>query len=107
MAGTSGIVSRGSALLRNLKAALFLFTLGLALAPPASAQTTTATLSGTVQDQDKFAVPGAKVVVTNRATKAISTSAANGSGVFTFPGLSSGDYTVTITAKGFETFGSG
>ena len=104
MAGTSGIVSRGSALLRNLKALLFLFTLGLALAPPASGQTTTATLSGTVLDKDGFAVPQAKVVVTNRGTKAVSVSAANGAGVFTFPGLSSGDFTVTITAKGFETF---
>jgi hypothetical protein len=104
MAGTSGIVSRGSAMLRDLKAVLFLFTLVLTVAPKAVGQTTTATLSGTVLDKDGFAVPQSKVVVTNRATKAQSVSTANGAGVFSFPGLSSGDYTVTITAKGFESF---
>jgi hypothetical protein len=104
MAGTSGIGSRGSVMLRNLKAVLFVFTVLFAFVPGVLGQTTTATLSGTVRDKDGFAVPQAKVVVTNRASKSTRTSTANGAGVFSFPALDSGDYSLTITVKGFETF---
>ena len=104
MAGTSGIVSRGSVMLRNLKAVLFVFTILFAFVPGILGQTTTATLSGTVLDKDSLSVPGAQVVVTNKANKFTRTSTANGAGVFSFPGLQSGDYTLTVTAKGFETF---
>jgi hypothetical protein len=66
------------------------------------AQSATATLSGTVVDVDGAIIPHAKVVVVNRTTKFKRTLEANGSGVFSFPGLDSGDYDLTITYKGFS-----
>jgi hypothetical protein len=90
-------------MLRNLKAALFILTILFAFVPSVLGQTTTATLSGTVLDKDGLAIPGAKVVVLNKANKFTRTSTANGAGVFSFPALDSGDYSLTITFKGFET----
>lgn len=104
MAGISGIVSSGSAKLRNLKVVFFLFTLVFALSPLAVGQTTTATLSGTVSDADGAAVPQAKIVVTNRLNKFTRETTANGSGVFSFSGIDTGDYSLTVTYKGFQTF---
>jgi hypothetical protein len=91
-------------MLRNLKAVLVIFTILFAFVPAVLGQTTTATLSGTVLDKDSLAVPGALVVVTNRGNKFTRKTTSNGSGVFSFPGLDSGDFSLTITAKGFETF---
>ena len=83
---------------------MFIFTILFAFVPAVLGQTTTATLSGTVRDKDGFAIPQAKVVVSNRANKSTRVSTSNGAGVFSFPALDSGDYTLTITVKGFETF---
>ncbi len=69
-----------------------------------SAQVTTATITGTVSDKDNAAIPGAKVTVTNRGNKFTRSVVSNGSGVFTFPGLDSGDYQMSINSKGFETY---
>jgi hypothetical protein len=69
-----------------------------------SAQVTTATLTGIVSDQSGASIPGAKVKVVNRANKFARTVVANSSGVFTFPGLDSGDYQIVITYTGFETY---
>lgn len=66
------------------------------------AQVTTATLTGTVADRDSAVIPGAKVTVINHANKYTRTVNSNGSGVFTFPGLNSGDYSLEISYKGFE-----
>ncbi len=72
------------------------------VSPLALAQVTTATLTGTVADTDNAVIPGAKVTVTNQGNKFARTVTSNGSGVFTFPGLDSGDFTLTISFKGFE-----
>ncbi len=66
------------------------------------AQVTTATLTGTVADKDGAVIPHATVIVKNLATKFSRTVMSNGSGAFSFPGLDSGDYTVSITYKGFK-----
>jgi hypothetical protein len=68
------------------------------------AQVTTATLTGTVADTTGALIPGAKVTVTNRGNKFTRSATANGSGVFNFPGLDSGDYELTVTCKGFGTY---
>src|SRR6202020_43687 len=66
------------------------------------AQVTTATLSGVVADSSGAIIPGATVTVKNLATKFSRTLPSNGSGFFLFPGLHSGDYSVSITYKGFK-----
>ena len=69
-----------------------------------SAQVTTATVTGTVSDTTNAAIPGAKITVTNRGNKFTRSTIANGSGIFTFAGLDSGDYQLTVDYKGFQTF---
>jgi hypothetical protein len=88
----------GSVKLRRIVVLLSLCFLPL----PVFAQVTTATLSGTVADATGAVIPGARVTVKNLATKVARTLASNGSGVFAFPGLDSGDYSVTINYKGFK-----
>jgi hypothetical protein len=64
----------------------------------------TTSLSGVVQDKDGGAVPGAAVVLVNTATKAtVAQTVTNGVGLFTFPAIDAGTYTVTITLQGFKT----
>ena len=70
----------------------------------AFAQVTTATLTGTVADKDGAVIPHATVTVKSVATKFCRTVKSNGSGVFAFPGLNSGDYSVSITYPGFKTY---
>ena len=59
-------------------------------------------LAGTVTDPTGAAVPGAKVTVTSKLTGAIKTTTTNADGSYRVPLLEPGDYTVTVTAQGFE-----
>jgi hypothetical protein len=69
-----------------------------------AAQVTTATLTGTVADTDGAIIPHAKVTVVNNGNKSTRSADANSSGVFTFPGLDSGDFQLEISAPGFEKY---
>lgn len=69
-----------------------------------SAQVTTATLGGTVADPSGAVVPKAQILLKNEATGDQRTSSSNGSGVFTFSAVPSGNYDVTITAPGFRPY---
>jgi hypothetical protein len=78
----------------------------LALLTPTSlrGQATTATLGGTVTDASGAVVPGANIVLTNQASHDQRTSQSNGSGVFSFSAVPTGDYDIQISAPGFSTF---
>ena len=76
-----------------------------ALAPSALyAQGTTATLGGTVTDATGAVVPNAQIVLVNEASGDKRVSKSNGSGVFSFSGVPTGDYDVNIAAPGFAGF---
>lgn len=81
-----------------------LLVLGLSfmLARPASAQTYTATVTGTVSDPQGASVPNVKVVATNQGTKLEYTAQTSASGVYTIPFLPVGDYVLTVEASGFK-----
>ena len=65
--------------------------------------TTSATLSGVVQDKDGT-VPGATVVLLNTATgEKLPPQVTNAAGAYSFPGLAPGAYKVTITLSGYKT----
>ncbi|HLA12339.1 MAG TPA: TonB-dependent receptor [Pyrinomonadaceae bacterium] len=64
-------------------------------------QTATATLSGTVEDQNRAVVPGAAIVVQNSATSLKREVTTNDEGSFTVPLLPPGTYTVTVRRDGF------
>lgn len=76
----------------------------LMLFSTASAQVITGTLSGTVQDDSKAIIPKATVVLRNAASGDTRTTISNREGIFTFAGLNSGDYNITITVPSFKTF---
>src|SRR5215469_9612223 len=68
---------------------------------PGRAQTT-AMLSGTVADQQGGVIPGAQVTLTDEATKVSRSVQSNETGLYAFPSLVPGNYTVKASAKGFK-----
>jgi hypothetical protein len=77
--------------------------LPLVLLAPLAAQTDRATITGTITDPSGGLVPSATVSFTATATHAEHTATTNAAGAYTLDFLPIGEYTGTITAKGFET----
>jgi Carboxypeptidase regulatory-like domain/TonB dependent receptor len=80
-----------------------LFFLLLA-ATTAFGQYTTARLSGTVQDNTGAAVPGASVTVEQAGTGYQQQVKAGAAGEYLFPSLPVGDYQLTVSMPGFNTY---
>src|SRR4030095_8518501 len=72
-------------------------------APLAMAQATTGGLKGIVTDVSGAVVPDADVTVKNDGTGVENKTKTNGDGLYTFPKLSPGNYTITITRQNFKT----
>jgi hypothetical protein len=86
-------------------AAMLMVGVPLVFVPASTlAQTTTASLSGTVLDEAGAVVQKARVTLTNKTNGATLETITNKAGIFSFNAVQSGDYTVTITAKTFSTF---
>ena len=68
----------------------------------AFAQNITGALTGTVVDPAGAVVPSAQVVLTNQQTQAKQTTTSNDSGIFLFPSLLPGTYTVEVSIAGFN-----
>jgi hypothetical protein len=62
----------------------------------------TSEITGTVTDPSGGSVPGAHVVLLNEATGVINNETSNAAGVFVFPALTVGSYTITVEAPGFK-----
>src|SRR6267142_2473749 len=74
----------------------------LVLAPPASAQKTSGTITGTVTDPSGAVVPAATVTVVSERTGAVREVLTNEQGSFSFPELQAGTYSVTVNKAGFK-----
>jgi outer membrane receptor protein involved in Fe transport len=61
----------------------------------------TGSMSGTILDQQKAVVPGAKITATQDGTNVERTTQSNAAGLFSIPNLPVGTYTVSIDASGF------
>jgi len=61
------------------------------------------TVTGEVKDSSGALVPGATVTVVNKGTNATRTTTSNGVGIYDFPALPPGNYTVKIELDGFKT----
>jgi hypothetical protein len=86
---------------------LFKLTVGLLvllLALPAAAQNITGALTGVVIDPAGAAVPSAQIELTNQQTRARQTITSNDSGIFLFPSILPGSYSISVTMAGFRTF---
>src|SRR5438045_2326130 len=68
---------------------------------PAFAQTL-GTITGEIRDSSGAVVPGATVSVVNKATNATRTTSSNAVGLFDFPALPPGNYTVKTELDGFR-----
>jgi len=63
----------------------------------------TSSISGAVTDSSGAVIPGVAVTVTNEDTGVVNRQATTASGLFSFPALPVGAYTVTAEIKGFKT----
>lgn len=81
---------------------LRIFLILAALACSIHAQQTAGTLTGAVTDATGAVIPGAVIKAVNLATNAARETVSDASGNYTIPFLPAGEYTVTLTAKGFQ-----
>jgi len=72
------------------------------LSATAFGQGASASLTGTITDSTDAAVPGATVTVTNIDTGVATRATANNVGIYNFPSLQTGNYTVAAEASGFS-----
>src|SRR3982074_2231442 len=86
--------------MKNAISVLAVFLLAAAFAP---AQTSTSELSGTVRDNTGAVVRGASVTLTNEQTGVTYKQRTTDSGLYSFPALPVGSYTVTVEVQGFKT----
>ena len=70
---------------------------------PAFAQTSNATLGGTVSDATGALIPGVSVTATNVATGIVATVVSNEGGAYQFASLQTGTYTISAELPGFQT----
>ncbi|MBZ5581106.1 MAG: TonB-dependent receptor [Acidobacteriia bacterium] len=81
--------------------ALFLVFL-LMLQIPAGGQNISGSISATVVDKTGGVIPNAKVVLKNEATSTTRESTTNGAGVFMFPAVLPGTYTLIVSSPGLN-----
>jgi len=78
------------------------FFLCFCVYPPAGAQTTFGSITGTVTDQSGAVIPGVAVTITNAGTNAQRQATTSETGVFNVPNLAVGSYRVRMEAGGFR-----
>jgi hypothetical protein len=71
------------------------------------AQVSTSRIEGTVTDKSGAVVANVAVKVTNESTGVSYDVKTSTSGTYTVPSLVPGQYSVTVTSAGFETYKSG
>lgn len=69
----------------------------------AFAQSSSARLSGTVNDASGAVLPGVEVTATNSATGVVTTAISNDAGAYNFASLLPGAYTISATLPAFQT----
>jgi hypothetical protein len=97
----------GPSIRRGFKLSAFLIAIALSLAtlcPAVFAQSGAGSIQGTVKDPTGAVIPSAAITVTNRATNVKSTTTSNSVGFYQVPGLFTGTYTVSVTARGMKTY---
>ena len=82
---------------------VFLLCVGFLLASTGHAQQgSSGALNGVVKDAQGAVIPGAAVVATELSTNVAKNTVTTGSGVYTFPALPPGRYTIRATRNGFR-----
>ncbi len=81
---------------------IWLITLVCVLGGIVRAQTASGSMSGTVTDPQGAVIPGAKVVATHEPTGRSWETVTTEAGLYVFPTLPAGPYTLTVTQPGFK-----
>src|ERR1700733_176792 len=68
-----------------------------------TASTTEGAIVGVVSDASGAAVPGATVSLSGESLRAPKTATTDSAGLYRFPALSTGDYTLAVSASGMTT----
>ncbi len=87
-----------------LLAVWLLLAFCLATGNPSLAQSGRGTLTGTVRDAKGAAIPGASLRLIEANTGSVYAGTSNADGLYTFPELPPGTYTLTVTDSGFESY---
>src|SRR6185295_4617195 len=80
----------------------FVVCLAVLLTAPAFSQTL-GEITGQVTDSTGGVVPGAKISATNTGTNATRNAVSNDAGVYSFPAMQPGAYSVRVEKAGFKT----
>jgi len=67
-------------------------------------QRSTATIAGTIQDQQRSSVPDATITVRNTATGIERETRSNQAGFYSITALPAGPYSVSVKREGFQTY---
>lgn len=79
-----------------------LMFIALLLAGLLSGQNITGVITGTVKDSAGAVIPGAHVTLRNQQTQALQITRTNDLGIFVFPSVLPGTYTLEVSAPGFR-----
>src|SRR6476469_7250759 len=93
----------GGSMYKNPILRFVLVAVTLLLTPCIHAQEN-ATVTGTVFDPTGAAVPSAQITLTNIATGQSRNTNSNESGIYSFPNAGIGEFTLTVTASGFQKY---
>jgi hypothetical protein len=63
-----------------------------------------ATITGTVTDSSDAVIPNVIITLTNPATGQARNAVSNRSGIYTFPNVGIGNFTLSATGSGFQTY---
>ena len=85
----------------RMKTCLIMLMSFVLLSAAAFGQGASASLTGMITDSTDAVIPGAAIVATNVETGVVTRATANNSGVYNFPSLQTGTYTVSADAPGF------
>jgi len=99
--GESAIMNSGNVIVKTVRHLLSVCILFLCAASVALAQAGRGTVSGTVTDSGGAMIPGAQVVLLNRATGSTQHTVTSAAGLYTFVSLNPGVYQVTASQTGF------
>jgi len=97
-----GSVVRRQRLILRVVVAMFAFAGMANFCPPANAQVTFGTVTGTVLDSSGGTISGATVKLTSLGTNETRTMQTGSGGIFAFPNLIAGLYRVEVEAAGFK-----
>jgi hypothetical protein len=90
--------------MRQASYRFFLLPLLFVLACAGAFAQENAELTGTVDDPSGAMIPNATVTLTNTATGEVRSGRSNGTGLFDFPGLEHGTYTLSVEAPSFSKY---